>query len=376
MPGVYLHIPFCKQACHYCNFHFSTSLKLKEELCNALVREAELTAAFLDGAELTSIYFGGGTPSLLSAVELQSLIDAIARWHPVRGDAEVTLEANPDDLTADYLSALSDTAVNRLSIGVQSFTDAELKFMNRAHTAGEASRCLELALAAGFTNLTVDLIYGSPVSSGADWAEAIARVVGLGIPHISAYALTVEPRTALAHFVNHGMCAPVDEAVAASRMEYLMEQMECHGYEHYEISNFALPGHRAVHNSSYWAGEPYLGLGPSAHSFDGHLTRHWNTANNPGYIRAIVEGRLPCEQETLQLRDRYNEYVMTGLRTSRGCSVQQIALLGRDFEQVFLEGIRGWVDQGLARFDSGSVCLTRSGRLLADRIASDLFVTD
>lgn len=340
------------------------------------MREAALRADYLNDAKVTSVYLGGGTPSLLSPDELLKIFDTLSSIYSLAADAEVTLEANPDDLSSDYLNALVNTPINRLSIGIQSFSDAELRFMNRAHTAREATLCLERALAAGFSNITVDLIYGSPVSTANDWSEAIETVADFGVPHVSAYALTVEPRTALAHFIDQGTCAAVDEEVAAIRMEYLMERMEDLGYEQYEISNFALPGKRAVHNSSYWAGDPYLGLGPSAHSFDGQLRRQWNTANNTAYIQAIEVGKVPFEQEVLTPRDRYNEYVMTGLRTSSGCSMSRIGQFGPTYKPLFLDGIAGWVAQGMVVVDAENARLTKKGRLMADRIASDLFVTE
>lgn len=374
MPGIYLHIPFCKQACTYCNFHFSTSVRLKDDLLSALIAEAHLQSEWFGGAEVTSLYLGGGTPSLLSADELKRLFEVIFTLHTVSANAEITLEANPDDLSPSYLRALASTPVNRLSIGIQSFSDAELHYMNRAHTAREAHVCIDHALEAGFANLTVDLIYGSPVSTAADWERSVRTVAEAGIQHVSAYALTVEPRTALAHAIKNGLSKAVDEDEAAARMEQLMELMEQYGYEQYEISNFAKPGRRAVHNSSYWAGEPYLGIGPSAHSYDGYAHRQWNVANNPAYIRSIQEGLIPCEKEVLSTSDRYNEYVMTSLRTSEGCAATRIAAFGADYVREFESGASGWIGRGLAEWHEGRLRLTRAGRLLADRIAADLFV--
>ena len=376
MAGIYLHIPFCKQACHYCNFHFSTSLRLKEDLLQALLREMELQADYLNGAPLDSIYLGGGTPSLLSAGELNRLFERLYRLHTVRPEAEITLEANPDDLSAGYLHALRDTPINRLSIGIQSFAQEDLRFMNRAHTAREARQCLEQALQAGFERLTVDLIYGSPTTTDEMWRENIDTVLSYGIPHISCYALTVEPRTALAHFVETGKSPPVEEEKAAAQFEYLMDRLEAAGYLHYEISNFARPGREAVHNSSYWAGEPYLGLGPAAHSFDGRLTRQWNVAHNPKYIAAIGAGQIPCEKEVLSPAERFNEYVMTGLRTSRGCDLSRLQGLDDSYPAIFRKGIQKFIQEGLAREEAGRFVLNKNGRLLADRIASDLFITE
>ncbi|MBK6929330.1 MAG: radical SAM family heme chaperone HemW [Saprospirales bacterium] len=373
MPGLYLHIPFCKQACHYCNFHFSTTLRSKPALVQALLLELELQRGYLGGAELASIYFGGGTPSLLDFGELERLFEKIYQLHRVRSDAEITLEANPDDLDREKLRTLRDhTPVNRLSIGIQSFFDEDLRWMNRAHTAAHARACLRDAAAAGFQDLTLDLIYGAPTTSDAHWAENIRIALAEGIPHLSCYGLTVEAGTALAHFVRKGTAPPVEEEQAAHQFEYLQSAMEAAGYEHYEISNFALPGRYARHNSSYWRGEPYLGVGPSAHSYDG-VSRQWNVSNNARYLRALEAGELPFEREALTPAQRYNEYVMTGLRTLWGCEHERLEAFGAPFAGFFRAGIQPYLSAGTAAFDEGRYRLTRAGKLLADRIASDLF---
>ncbi|MBK8702756.1 MAG: radical SAM family heme chaperone HemW [Saprospiraceae bacterium] len=382
MPGIYLHIPFCKQACHYCNFHFSTSLKQKDALLEVMLRELEWRREELQGEEVQTIYLGGGTPSLLDESELRRLFDAIYKWYPVAPGAEVTLEANPDDLTAAKLEVLRHTPVNRLSIGVQSFAEADLRLMNRAHNAVEARTCIEQALAAGFSNLTVDLIYGSPTTSDAQWEINVRTLTDLGIPHLSCYCLTVEPKTALDFFVQKGKTPPVDEEQASRQFEMLMDIMEAEGYEHYEISNFARPGFYSRHNASYWQGATYLGIGPSAHSFDGRQ-RKWNVANNAKYIKSLLsiaptteisrlEGDL-FEKETLTAAQRYNEYVMISLRTSWGCRLDVIRTLGPQFEQLFMGGIRDFILQGAVQQEGEVFRLTRPGKLIADRIAMELF---
>lgn len=384
MPGIYFHIPFCKQACHYCNFHFSTSLRYKQDLLQALLKELVLRKDELGGAPLGSIYLGGGTPSLLTPAELETLFEQVFRHFNVNPDAEITLEANPDDLTPEYLNALAQSPVNRLSIGVQSFFEEDLRYMNRAHTGSEARACIENAQNSGFENLTVDLIYGAPTTSQERWAENIDTLLGYGIPHLSCYALTVEPKTALAHFVEKGKSQAPDESHSATQYEYLMTTLRREGYEHYEISNFALPGRHARHNSSYWSGEAYLGIGPSAHSFDGHFTRQWNVANNTRYLKALEqvetetdrlrqEGVL-FEKEVLTPRDRYNEYVMTGLRTARGCSLPAVDAFGSGFQAHFQENITPLIQQELVTVQGVNYTLTDAGRLLADRIASELFL--
>lgn len=373
---LYLHIPFCKQACHYCNFHFSTSLAQKDALLEALLRELELQHDYLGGTPLSSVYFGGGTPSLLSIKELEQIFEKINALHRLLPDAEITLEANPDDLSPDYLADLRRySPVNRLSIGVQSFHDADLRWMNRAHNAEHARNCIHAALTAGFQDLTLDLIYGAPTTTDAQWEANMNIAFDLGIPHLSCYALTVEEGTALAHRIKKGKSPAVEEERAARQFECLMEASAARGYEQYEVSNYALPGRYARHNSSYWRGAPYLGVGPSAHSFDGKRTRQWNLANNALYIRALAEGHIPFEQEILSPEQRYNELVMTGLRTQWGCDPGQLAALDASFAERFRNDIQRFVAEGLAEQvpGLGAFRVTRAGKLLADGIASALF---
>lgn len=373
MSGIYLHIPFCKQACHYCNFHFSTSLQHKQGMIESIVQELELQQEYLGGTPLQSIYLGGGTPSLLDAKDLEMIFNKIHDLHTVLPEAEITLEANPDDLNPEKLQILKDSPINRLSIGIQSFIEEDLRFMNRAHNAQEATVCIENALAAGFDNLTIDLIYGTPTLSNEQWLQNLNRVFQYNIPHISCYCLTVEPQTALAHFVEKGKVKPVDEDQAALQFEILMEQMRARGYEHYEISNFAQPDRYAVHNSSYWLGEKYLGIGPAAHSFNG-ASRQWNVANNAKYMKAIAAGEIPCENEVLSREQRYNEYVMTALRTIWGANLDKINDYGIKFKRHFLMMINPFLDNGTIKRKDESFYLTDSGRLLADNIAAELFV--
>jgi oxygen-independent coproporphyrinogen-3 oxidase len=373
MPGLYLHIPFCKQACHYCNFHFSTSLRSKGDMSAAILKELELQRDYLDGAELSSVYFGGGTPSVLETKELEQIFSKINSLHGLASDAEITLEANPDDLTADKLSALRDyTPVNRLSIGIQSFSDEDLRWMNRAHNAAHAFTCLDDALAAGFHDLTIDLIYGAPTTSDAQWAENLHLAFGYGIPHLSCYCLTVEEGTALGAFVRKGQQPPVDEEKAVRQFEHLMEAAAERGYEHYEISNFSLPNRYARHNSSYWRGEPYLGIGPSAHSFDGQ-SRQWNVANNALYIKALAENRIPFEKENLTPTQRYNEYVMTSLRTMWGVDLGKIRAMSEAFAAHFEELAQPFLKNGKMEQAGDTFRLTRAGKFLADGIAAELF---
>ena len=372
MAGIYIHIPFCRQACHYCNFHFSTSLRQKEALLHAIIRELELRKGLFKGTFIESIYLGGGTPSLLTKAELELIFHKIYALFSVQPSAEITLEANPDDLTKEKLCELKHTPVNRLSIGVQSFFEEDLRFMNRAHSAKEAMHCIAEAKAVGFDNLTIDLIYGVPTTSMEMWKTNVETALEMDIPHLSCYCLTVEPKTALAHFVKTGRVPKPDEESAASQFEYLMDRMEAAGYDHYEISNFSKPGMYSRHNTSYWLGKPYLGIGPSAHSFEGKR-RYWNVANNARYIKAIQQGLLPQESEELSVAERYNEYVMTSLRTSWGCDLNKVREFGEKYYVYILTNVYPFVEQGLVLRKGDVLCLSRKGKLLADHLESELF---
>ena len=378
VPGLYLHIPFCKQACHYCDFHFSTSLGLKGRVVDAIVRELELRADYLGAAAtLDTIYFGGGTPSLLSQVELDQLFEAIGRRFQISPQAEITLEANPDDLTPATVAALTASPINRLSIGLQSFHEPHLRLMNRAHSALESGAAVRRAQEAGFENISIDLIYGVPAPDHGIWQADLAAAFALGVPHVSAYALTIEPNTAFGRRQQKGtFLAPPDEFVA-EQFELLLAAMRAQGFEQYEISNFCQPGRESRHNSSYWAGVPYLGLGPSAHSFNGH-SRQFTVANNHQYATAILEeGRVPATTEILTPADRANEYLMTSLRTARGCDLRYLRdTLGVDLlreQPAYLERLRasGWATWQ----ENGVLRLTDAGKLLADQITLDLFGT-
>lgn len=382
--GVYFHIPFCKQACHYCDFHFVTSLKYKAEMLDAMTREMIMQheAEFLpEGSRIGSIYFGGGTPSMLEAKEIRSLIEQVMKLYNANEIQEITLEANPDDLTDQKIAELKYTGINRFSIGIQSFFDEDLKWMNRAHCAEEAETALKRVQDAGFSTITADLIYGYPLLSDEKWHYNINRLIDLGIPHISAYGMTVEPRTALGHQVRKGREQAMDEEQSASQFEYLMDILGQNGYLHYEISNWAKPGFEAVHNGNYWKGMPYLGIGPSAHSFDGQLLRQWNISNNALYVKSLQEGVLDFEAETLSPQDRINEYIMTSLRTSWGLDLTQVeANVGVSQTELLRNELNKLQHQGLMSYQVTSeggqpvFTLTRRGKLMADRIASDLFL--
>lgn len=375
LAGIYIHIPFCRQACNYCNFHFSTSLKLKEEVMTAILKELELQKGFLANTHVKTVYFGGGTPSLLSADEINRIWEQVQQHYNVGEIQEFTLEANPDDLNLPYLKSLKSTPINRFSIGVQSFKEADLKYMNRAHNASEADYAIKAAQDTGFEKLSIDLIYGTPGLTDNEWLHNLSQVKALGIPHFSAYALTVEKGTALQNAIARKKSADVDNEQAAGQFEVLMEQAATMGYEHYEISNLALPGHYAIHNTNYWKGVPYLGIGPSAHSFDGS-NRRWNVANNALYAKSILLHEKPeYEEEKLTATDRLNEYIMTSLRTMWGCNLKKIRReWGIDIAAEIKQNAQPFVEKGWIEGKQGGLFLTRAGKLFADHIAGNLFL--
>ncbi|MCJ8163870.1 radical SAM family heme chaperone HemW [Pontibacter sp. E15-1] len=374
MSGIYLHIPFCKQACHYCDFHFSTSMGLKEQTVQAIARELELRHQYLRGQPVHTIYFGGGTPSLLSQQELQLLLETAKRLFIVSEDAEITLEANPDDLTPAKLQELKAAGINRLSIGLQSFHGPHLQLMNRAHSATESLQCVKDAQAAGFHNITVDLIYGIPAPDHQVWQRDLETLFALGVPHASCYALTVEPATVLGRWSKQGTFTPAEDDFTARQFEILLGQMARHGYVQYEISNFCLPGHESRHNSNYWRGVHYLGVGPSAHSFNG-VSRQYNVAHNRKYTDALALGQIPFEIETLSLADQANDYLLTSLRTIWGCDLQRISTAyGYDFRVTHAGYLQELQEKGLAHMAEEVLYLTDAGKLLADQITLELFI--
>ncbi len=378
MAGIYIHIPFCKQACHYCDFHFSTSLKRKDEMLEALNAEMILRQEELADEPIETIYFGGGTPSVLSVNELQRLVDTVYQNYKVSYDPEISLEANPDDLTAAKILELAESPINRLSIGIQSFFDEDLVLMNRAHNAEEAINSLSMATR-HFENITIDLIYGIPNMTNKRWKENLQKAFDLGVNHISSYALTVEPKTALDTFIRQGKYPKVSEETALAHFTMLVNETEKHGFIQYEISNFGKPEFFSKHNTSYWQGKPYLGFGPSAHSFNNNI-RSWNVSNNPSYIKSIQQGELPKESETLTKEDRFNEYVMTGLRTIWGVSFNEVEnRFGQSFKNQLYKNAQYFITQKLLIImengeKSEVLKATEKGKFLIDGIASDLFM--
>ncbi|MBL0134174.1 MAG: radical SAM family heme chaperone HemW [Chitinophagaceae bacterium] len=372
MAGIYIHIPFCRKACHYCNFHFSTSRKGENDFSVALLNEIELQANYLEKQPVETIYFGGGTPSMMSSSFLKEVLKKIAHNYSVSKTAEITLEANPDDITDEHLQQWKSIGINRLSIGIQSFFEEDLQWMNRAHNSKQALKALESARQL-FDNITVDLIYGTPGLTDEMWKQNVDTVLGLQIPHLSCYALTVEPKTALHHMVVKKEKSAVNSEDQARQFLLLMDWMEKAGFDHYEISNFALPGMRSRHNSAYWSGAYYLGLGPSAHSFNGK-SRQWNIANNALYSQSLLKNELLFEIETLTPVQQLNEYIMTALRTMEGISMATV-------EKRFGEAAAIELKKGFIPFEkekkllssADRYFLSKEGRLLADGIAASLF---
>lgn len=381
MSGIYIHIPFCKQACHYCDFHFSTSLRNKEAFLTALLKEIKLRkdyflrfhSQFEEGLGVRSVYFGGGTPSLLNADEINLIFSALRKHYSIPENAEITLEANPDDLSNEYLSGLKNTPVNRLSIGVQSFFDDDLKYMNRVHNSKTALKSIENASAAGFKNTTIDLIYGTPTLNNNQWEKNLQIAFSLLVNHLSCYSLTVEPKTALAAMIKRKTAKPVDEQKSAEQFEMLMQMSSSGGFVQYEISNFCKEKNYSVHNSSYWKGESYLGLGPSAHSFNGN-SRQWNISNNSLYIKSIQNNEMNFEKEILTVNQKYNEYIMTSMRTMWGTSLEKIKNdFGLGYKNYFQQASVKFIKDNLLIEKENIFYLSQKGKLFADKIASELF---
>lgn len=374
MAGLYFHIPFCKQACHYCDFHFSTNRSTQGDLVRAILSELEIQKNYGGGEPLKTIYFGGGTPSLLAPEELEAIFQAIRDHYIVNPDAEITLEGNPDDLNFEQLSGLRKAGVNRLSIGIQSFHDKVLKYLNRAHSSISARQSVADARLAGFNNISIDLIYAIPDLGDDVWKEDIRQAIALSPEHISSYSLTIEEKTVFGYQAARGKLIPTSDDTSARHLEILMAELGQAGYEHYEISNFARPGFRSRHNSSYWQQQKYIGIGPSAHSYNGD-SRQFNIANNAGYVRALAQGKIPYQLEILSRNDHINEFLLTTLRTSWGCDAGTI---NSKYDYDLLTHQREYLNRmtanGMITVEGNHIRLTQRGKLMADKIASDLFV--
>lgn len=374
MAGVYVHIPFCKQKCHYCNFYSVASVKYRLSFIDALIKEIEGRSAYLSKDIVNTIYFGGGTPSMLDVDEINRVIDTISQYYVVDIEVEITLEANPDDLNLENLKQLkNDTSINRLSIGVQSFFDDDLLYLNRVHDGKQAIKSIEAAKNEGFNNITIDLIYGIPTLTENKWNENLKQFFSFELPHLSSYSLTVEPKTALNTLISKGKMKAVDEEQSIKHFQILLEETAKQNYTHYEISNFAKTGNYSKHNSIYWLGGHYIGFGPSAHSFNG-FSRQWNISNIKQYIEANKIETIIEEKEILSIQQQYNEYVMTSIRTSWGCDIEHIQnVFGKKYRAMFVNTINQFIEVGKVRKEKSQYLLTNSGKLFADAIAAELF---
>ncbi len=372
MSGLYIHIPFCKKKCTYCDFHFSTTFEsYRARMVEALCTEIHMRLNSGASERVKTLYFGGGTPSLLTAEEWSRIIDTCAQFFNIADLKEFTIEANPDDINASNLEVWKSSGATRLSIGVQSFRQEDLMWMNRAHTAEDSRKCIELAQKFGFENLTIDLMYGLPNQTVEIWEEQVHTIGKLGISHVSAYCLTVEERTALRKSVDSGILIIPDDELIEAQFNTLIETLAKYGIEQYEISNFAKPGHEAVHNSNYWLGEKYVGIGPSAHGFDG-VSRYWNVSNNQQYIKTIEAGELPQTIEVLSPRDRFNELLLTGLRTKWGVSLKSLIRL-MPLPDEFMNQLKNWSENGIILLENDRIRLGQSARLRADHYTATLF---
>ena len=375
MAGIYIHIPFCKQACHYCNFHFSTSLRHRDEMVTAICKEIDLQKDFLTNKNLTTIYFGGGTPSLLETSEINQILERLSKNYSWENNIEITLEANPDDITTEKISKLRAGGVNRLSIGIQSFIDSELLASNRAHNSDESLKAVQKCQDAGIDNLSIDIIYGMPGSTQDSWQYNIDKALELDVDHISSYALTVEPKTFLDHMVKKGGILLPKEMEVNKQYLQLIHSLTTAGYDHYEISNFAKPSKYAVHNTNYWMSVPYLGLGPSAHSYQPTF-RQWNINNNAKYIKSISKGVIPSEREQTKYADQFNEYIMTRLRTMWGVDLNELNNRFSSELNNVQKNIAKYIKSQHVLLEYNHYRLTPKGKLLADVIASDLFLIE
>ena len=374
MAGIYIHVPFCKRKCGYCNFYSTTRLELKATYLQALQIELQQRRDYLNGEQVQTIYFGGGTPSLLEPAEIQSVIDTIRHLHSVVDNPEITVEANPDDLTPAYIGQLAQTSVNRLSIGIQSFDDEMLKLMNRRHTAQQAIDAVRNCQQAGFSNISVDLIYGLPRMTADDWRRQLDNVARLNVQHLSAYHLSYEEGTAFGLKLKQHKLEEVSEDDSLEQFEILTNWAKTAGFEHYEISNFAKSGFRSRHNSSYWNRTVYLGIGPAAHSYN-RTTRSWNTANTAEYIKGIESGSCVSEEEQLSPSDIFNDYVITALRTSSGIDMDY---LEREQPRQMVEYMKhqadSFVADGKLEYSANHLKLTHSGIFVSDEIMESLIV--
>jgi oxygen-independent coproporphyrinogen-3 oxidase len=372
LAGIYLHIPFCKSRCIYCDFYSQTDETFIDKFTEAIRREARLRKQMLANETVRTVYFGGGTPSRLQQKHFEKIFDVLFAEFSMDNPIEVTLEANPDDLSHEYIGMLRRLPFNRISIGIQSFNDNELKFLGRRHSSHDAVRAVKDCQQMGFDNISIDLMYGLPDQTPEIWQSNLQRACSLDVQHISAYHLTYEENTLLYGLLQKGKIHPVDEELSSTFFTQLIDTLEEEGFIHYEISNFAKPGYFSQHNSSYWKGDKYLGLGPSAHTFDGY-NRSWNTASLTDYLDGIFSGNLPCETEYLSLYQHYNEFILTRLRTREGIDTLELKMrFGVPLYRYCLDNAQKFIAEGLLVFQNNALKLTRKGMFISDGIISEL----
>lgn len=376
MAGIYLHIPYCKQFCHYCDFHKELYNSNTKDLLEAINKEIELQKDYLDDDEVDTIYFGGGTPSILSPGQILSFIDTVKKNYSVKNEIEITLEANPDDLSSDYLKELRIKGINRISIGVQSFFDNELKILNRRHTASQSADSVKHSIEAGFENISIDLMYGIPGSDYGLWQKSLEKAIELPVQHISAYHLTIEPGTVFAAFLKKGKIKLMEEEKSVEQFRELISTLKTKGFIHYEISNFCREGYFSKHNTNYWKQKKYIGIGPSAHSFNGS-TRQWNVSDNKKYIDSLAKSKIPCNMERLDEKTRYNEYILTSLRTMWGADLKYIEeTFSKEARDYCVSLSNRFIDYGMLEKREENLVLTQQGKFISDNIISELLMIE
>ena len=375
MANIYIHYPFCKKACHYCNFHFSTNLKNQSVVLEGILKEIELRSSEMK-APIESIYFGGGSPSIIESDFIEKILNTIFKKYNVKKDLEITLELNPDDFSRDYLTEIKVIGVNRISLGVQSFDQFDMKLLNRNHSSTQSIKALE-CISNLYDNFSIDLIYGIPYSSIKKWKNNLKMALKYKPPHLSCYSLTLETNTALQYKVNSGEIKLLDEKLVKKQYNYLVEKLEKKGYRNYEFSSFAIPGHYAINNSNYWNGKPYIGIGPSAHSYNGKSIRSWNISNNIKYVKAIMDNKLPLKKERLNKNDLYNEFIMTGLRKEEGVSLKKVrSLFGNRYKEYLKKQLNKHVSNNNIVFNGDLIKISKKARFLTDGLSSDLFLVN
>ena len=374
MSAIYIHIPYCSQKCSYCNFHFTTNMQTKSLMIKAIIKEIQMQRKYLKNINLNSIYIGGGTPSILSKEDINNILNEINKWFNFSKKTEITFECNPEDLNKNKLSEIKNSGINRLSVGIQSFSNNDLKFMNRSHDANQAKYCIKKAQDIGINNISIDLIYSLPNQNKGQWEKNIKTGLELSIKHMSCYSLTIEKNTKLFHLIKKKEISELDEEISYKQYKMLIDCMKKNDFIHYEISNFCMPGYHSIHNSNYWKEKEYLGIGPSAHSFNTE-SRQWNVSNNQKYISEILKNKIPYTQETLSNKEKYNEHILSSLRTKWGLNLNQLKYYCSSTQHnIALKKIKKWRQSNHIKYQKGYIILTDKGKFISNYIFTDLFI--